>query len=139
MDGVFDLCNHPGCDTYVDVKQPEGFQRYRLEGRDLLMERSPAKLARYAVSFRNIEDLVGRAHWVAGLVVTITDTSNDEVIAEKTWYSFEPGLGSIAGARTPWGFAYDCEVYRGRTGAQIRMFVDQVLKPKQIAPANSPT
>ena len=125
--------------AYVDVKQPEGVQRYRLVGRDLLKEPSPVKLARYAVSFRNIEDPVGRAHWVAGLVVTITDTSNGEVIAEKTWYSFEPGLGSTAGARTPWGFAYQCQVYRGWTGGEIRMFVDQVLKPKQIAPANSPT
>lgn len=120
--------------SYVDVKEPDGIYRYRLQqpGRnDLLREPSPSNPARYAVSYRNHVDPADRAHWVAGTVVTITDTSNNQVIAEKIWYSFEPGLGSTAGHRLPWAFAIQCPSYKGWQGAQTRMFVDQILKPKQ--------
>ncbi|OUL98425.1 hypothetical protein A8M77_31735 [Variovorax sp. JS1663] len=71
-----------------------------------------------------------RAHWVAGTTVTITDSQTDSVIAQSTWYSFEPGLGSTEGHRSPWGFAITCPKLAW-VGAPTRMFVDQVLKPKQ--------
>ena len=121
--------------SYVDVKESDGIYRYRLKqlgGNDLLREASPSNPARYAVSYRNLVDPADRAHWVAGTVVTITDTLNHQVIAEMTWYSFEPGFGSRAGARMPWRFSIQCPSHEGVwMGGQTRMFVDQVLKPKQ--------
>ena len=99
--------------TFVDVTEDDGaIYRYRFEkppSSAMRKERLHGTPARYAVSFRNLVNHQGdRTHWVAGTTVMITDTQSKEVVAEKTWYSSEPGLGSRAGARTPWVSATTC-------------------------------
>lgn len=122
---------------YVDVKESdEKIYRYALRepGNPDSTELSKSELqgppARYAVSFVNMVDSADRAHWVAGTTVTITDTQLSSTVAQSTWYSFEPGLGSTAGHRSPWGFAVTCPRLKW-VAASTRMFVDQVLKPRQ--------
>ena len=122
---------------FVDVMAANGgFERVRLEKAEstkLISEALKSKPARYAISFENFIDPEDRKLWVAGTKVTITDTSNNEVLAEKTWYVVEPGQGNTSGFRSPWAFAKSCPAHLGRSNGQTRFFVDQVLKPKKGA------
>ncbi|WP_265302723.1 hypothetical protein [Verminephrobacter eiseniae] len=130
--------------AFVDVKESDGFvYRYRPvppappELKSMSRERLSGATARYAISFRGITvNPADRDQWVAGMTVLITDTQNNEVIAEKTWYSFERGFGSKSGWRSPWLFAITCPATNGgkpeRSSAyETRFFVDQVLKPQK--------
>ncbi len=120
--------------SFVDVKEDGGIYRYAFKKppeNELLKYPLKSRPARYAVSFRNMTDEVDRSMWVAGTTITITDTDTNEVMAEHTWYSFEPGQGSTAGARAPWGFARTCPELSGWRGGATRMFADQVLKPRK--------
>lgn len=118
---------------FVDVRGPDGsIYRYRLlkgERAELSRELVTSHPARYAVSFVNLDDAEGRQHWIAGTRVSVTDTTTNEVIAEHVWYSIDPGQGSTAGFRSPWGFAMSCPVLVGQRGSSTRFFVDHVLKP----------
>lgn len=120
--------------AFVDVKEADGsVYRYRLSGprsTELLRQTTDEPPARYAVSFANLNDPAGRQLWVAGTTVTVTDTATQEMLASSTWYALEPGQGSRAGGRQPWGFATICP-RSGNGNSPTRFFVDQVLKPKQ--------
>jgi hypothetical protein len=119
---------------FVDIKTDIGFQRVRLEKPDstkLVFFQLNTKPSRYAVGFENFLDPEDRKLWVAGTKVTITDTATKEILAEKIWYSVEPGQGSTEGFRSPWGFAKTCPFHLGWSGGSTRFFVDQVLKPKK--------
>lgn len=88
--------------------------------------------ARYAVAYTNLIDLEDRKNWVAGTTVRVSDTQTGELLAESTWYSFEPGLGSRAGFRMPWLFALSCPKLSGHQNrAPARFFTDRVLSIKQ--------
>lgn len=88
--------------------------------------------ARYAVAYTNLIDLEDRKQWVAGTTVKVSDTQTGELLAEGTWYSFEPGLGDLTDFRSPWLFAKTCpEMFPGQERAVARYFVDRVLKIKQ--------
>lgn len=123
---------------YVDVKDAEGVMwRYTLRKEGEVGYPKLAKVelkemsARYAVSFANLIDPEDRKKWVAGTTVTVVDTRTSEVLAQATWYSFEPGQGSTANYRQPWRFAKSCPELRGeQERAPTRFFVDQVLKPR---------
>jgi hypothetical protein len=127
--------------SFADVKEPDGrIYRYQYkventpigERNELSRDLLSGKPARYSISYKNMTDPADRVHWVAGTTVTVTDTQTNEVMAEKTWYSFEAGLGSRAGSRTPWNFAITCPPpVHGLDDSQTRYFVDQILKPKQ--------
>jgi len=122
---------------FVDLKQPdETVLRYRLknpgnrDSAELVSERLNGKSSRYAIGFVNQVNPEDRAHWVAGTTITLTDTQTNEVIATRESYSFEPGLGSRAGDRQPWGFAVTCPRLVGwNERYPTRFFSDQVLKP----------
>ncbi len=120
--------------AFVDVKEVDGLiQRYQLTGprsSELSRQAVSGQPARYAVSFTNMIDPADRQLWVAGTTVTITDTKTGEVMATSTWYALEPGQGSEAGGRQPWGFATTCPI-SGNGNSPTRFFVDQILKPKQ--------
>lgn len=130
--------DHPGY-RYVDIKGAEGtFFRYTLRnskegGQELLKkEKMDGEISRYSVSLTHLITLEDRKNWVAGVTVVVTDTQTGEALAKGTWYSFEPGLGSRAGHRTPWLFAKSCpELRGGQERAPVRFFVDQILKPKK--------
>lgn len=120
---------------FVDVKQKDGsLQRYRLKragSSELISEALVGKPARYAVGFTTSDHPEDRKHWVAGVTITVSDTKTEELIAKRTSYSLEPGLGNTEGGRSPWGFAVTCPTFKGWDGARTRFFVDQVVKPVQ--------
>jgi hypothetical protein len=123
--------NLPGY-RYVDVPNANGsIDRYEFnttgEREEPRKSIAPNKPTRYAVDFTNQVDPEDRKHWVAGTTITVTDTLTKEIIAQRTSFSFEPGLGSTGGYRQPWGYALTCP--QTVTVSQTRFFVDQVLKP----------
>ncbi len=129
---------------YVDVEEADGRYRYSLRDpstqvpgpdpaqaygtRTLTAERGSP----YVISYEDIADPEGRANWIAGGHVKVTDARSGQVLGEFIRYAFEPGFGSTAGGRSPWAFARECPTpaYEG-AGGHIRYFVEQVLKPTQ--------
>ena len=67
------------------------------------------KPARYAINYEVNMDPILRNHWIAGASIQIIDRERKEVIAEKTWFIFEKGLGGKGGGRIPWLFAIACD------------------------------
>ncbi|MBF9263950.1 hypothetical protein [Paracidovorax cattleyae] len=124
-----DSYSYHGYDS-VDIKQADGvLYRYRLKDDQLVKTPMQGDVARYSVSHENISDPVGREYWIAGTTVIITDTKNDRVMAKKTWYSFERGLGNRSGERMPWLFAVSCPEQRGHESRYpTHIFVRKVLK-----------
>ncbi len=121
---------------FVDVPLlTGGFRRVQLGtsgNAELISHPLQQKPTRYAVGFENYIDPEDRKYWIAGTKVTITDTETGQIIAESTWYSIDPGQGSTAGFRSPWGFAKTCPLLEGHGRPITRFFVDQVLKPKKV-------
>jgi hypothetical protein len=115
---------------FVDIKLPDGrIERATLvkglELQRLALTTSPAQ---YVVTQHDISTPEDRERWIAGTKVQIKKESSNELIAEKTWYAFEPGFGNTSGGRSPWGFAHVCP-RSGHGASPTRYFVDQVLKP----------
>jgi len=126
--------------SYVDVKEDNGIVRYRFGKNELQQEHSPQNIARYAISYHNINEPEDRKHWVSGVTVTITDTQTQETLAEKTWYSFSPYGAIRINPSNPEHkkllntFCPQIDpsnAYTNQRGTIIRMFVDRVLIPKQ--------
>ena len=117
---------------YVDVLQPNHSDIIRYSGKDFPLNQAlnPRHPARYAVTFENNVDPKLRRHWVAGATVRVIDRQTNEIIAEKTIYAFEKGLGGTGGARTPWRFAISCE-NKEIFPSKLPTFVTSVLKPYQ--------
>ena len=90
---------------------------------------NPKHPARYAVTFENNVDSKLRRYWVAGATIRIIDCQTDEVIAEKTIYAFEKGLGGTGGARMPWAFAVRCANQEFSDRYPIISFLTKVVKP----------
>ena len=93
--------------------------------------KNPSDPARYAVTYENDVNPELRKHWVAGITIKIIDRQTDELLAEKTIFSFEPGLGSKATGRDPWinSHVENCPELKDRY--PTRTFTFQVLKPTQ--------
>ena len=119
--------------NYVDVLQPNQSDIIRYTGHHSPLKQSlnPRHPARYAVTFENNVDPKLRRHWVAGATIRIIDRQTDEVIAEKTTYAFEKGLGGTGGARMPWKFAILCNKERLTSSDPLSDFVLSILKPYQ--------
>ena len=125
---------------YVDVLESinnkEVVTRYSGRKNHLQNEGIVKNPARYAVTYEVNVDPALRKHWVAGASIQIIDRERKEVIAEKTWFAFEKGLGGTGGARTPWLFAVACyspDSPRVRLGIENNMseyFVPKILTPK---------
>ena len=135
---------------FVEIEESDGRYRYtmgdasqngppgstdRVFGFDS-RELTTAPVPRYTISYENIPDPEGRAHWVAGGKVKIVDRTTNEILGEFTRYSFDTGLGGTGGFRDPWGWAATygprCpQTKYGLADGHIRSFVEQVIKPKQ--------
>ena len=118
---------------YVDVLQPNQSDIIRYTGHHSPLKQSlnPRHPARYAVTFENNVDPKLRRHWVAGATIRVIDRKTNEIIAEKTIYAFEKGLGGTGGARMPWLFAILCNKERLTSSEPLSDFVLSVLKPYQ--------
>ena len=86
----------------------------------------PKSYARYAVTFETDVNPELRKYWVAGVTFKILDLQTNEILAEKTRFVFDHGLGSTATARLPWEQATACN----NDNKNIYSFVLSVLKPQ---------
>ncbi|MBR5940281.1 MAG: hypothetical protein IKZ88_03410 [Neisseriaceae bacterium] len=125
---------------FVDVlKEDNSISRYLEykgygsvdEERDGVIK-NPSDPARYAVTYENNVNPELRKHWVAGVTIKIIDRQTDELLAEKTIFSFESGLGSKATGRSHWThLPVHCPelVQRTEDHNPTSRFVVTVLKP----------
>ena len=97
----------------------------------MVHEAPSSPLPRYAVTYEDLVDPDDRRHWVAGSIIQIVDLQENKIIAEHKRYAFDPGLGSRAGGRAPWGEALHCPNRKHIAGEKTRYIVDQILKPKK--------
>lgn len=127
--------NFPGY-RFVDVAGADNkVQRYALAQNEssasgwskLVQIPQDNRKAKYAVDFVNPINAEDRKHWVAETIITITEIASGEMLAERRSFAFEPGLGSNAGQRQPWGFAVGCPRMEPDT---TQRFVKRVLKIK---------
>lgn len=119
---------------YVDVKQGNNYFRYHYHNimidDTMIIELIKEKPSRYIVEFLPNLDHSERQLWVAGLTINVYDSETNTLMASKTWYSMEPGMGN-RNQRIPWHFAITCPETNVYSDEAIRLFVDQVVKPKQ--------
>lgn len=125
--------------SFVDVLKEDGnisrYLDYKGHG-DIDEERdgvikNPSDPARYAVTYENNVDPELRKHWVAGVTIKIIDRQTNELLAEKTIFTFEPGLGSTVTGIQPWTYnPVHCPELKDRN--PTRSFALQVLKPTQF-------
>ena len=124
---------------YVDVPKNGQFIRYNGEYTGHSWDTNPnneevisKSSARYAVTFETDVNPDLRKHWVAGATFKIIDLETNELLAERTTFRFEQGLGSRALSRSPWLRAAGCG-YEGKLIYKHKSFYDFVffvLKPK---------
>jgi len=89
--------------------------------------KSPA--ARYAIDLIDNIDPALREHWIAGTTIRIIDTVSKEIVAEQTWWNWDPGFGN-ANQRSPWLLGKSCP--RDKAGDETgHLFIDSVLIAKQ--------
>ena len=126
--------DYPGY-RYVDVEVEGQLWRYTLRQRGEKGFPRPKRQeiasspTRYGVLFENMVNPNDRQHWIAGTTVKVIDMKTSEVLAEATWYAFEHGFGSNAGARVPWSNSLTCP--QQTSYSVTRFFVDKVVRPKK--------
>jgi hypothetical protein len=71
------------------------------------MQREPIKKfsAGYGITWEEVSTREDREHWIAGGAISIIDLQTNKLVAKRVGYMMDPGLGSTAGFRDPWGFA----------------------------------
>ncbi len=123
---------------FVDVKKGKFYLRYALlkrgYGKDVeIISENISNPARYAVTYETKVDPNERKYWIAGTTIKIIDTKDNSLLAEKTIYVFDHGLGAGAerkSGRQPWSLAIRCPNDKVKGNAP-RFFAEKVLKPKQ--------
>ncbi len=91
------------------------------------------KPSRYAVTYETKVNPNERKYWIAGATIKIVDTKDNSLLAEKTIYVFDHGLGGGArgtSGRNPWAHAKKCPSDQIKNN-EARFFTEKVLKPKQ--------
>jgi len=136
----------PGFYDYVDVSKTTGIARFDYRGTFLNSVRrrymSSKNSSRYAVSYRNIVDPKDREHWVSGVTVSIIDTKDNSLMAEKTWYTFNyaEAIESLHSGGANYRFkdhTLSCSSTKKANVEYLygatRFFISSVLKPKNSA------
>ena len=145
-----DTGNHPGWNTgfmngrvtmtgfqFVDVEQGAGrFVRYRLASGSprggMVSEEIPATAAaRHAVNYQAADTAQERAHWVAGALVSVTDTQTGEVLGELRSAAFAPPSRQAEAdpGRRNWALASTCPAWNDVPDAMARLFAGEVVGP----------
>lgn len=130
---------------YVEVKEAEGtYRRYELEPttRRIASKLVAKPSSRYGVTWTDVSTDEDREYWIAGGKLDVIDLESNTVIGERIGYLLEPGFGSRAGGRQPWGHARltssdyaACPQFPPRRLVPInRLFVEKVLKPASGGP-----
>jgi len=146
----FDTGDHPGWNSgfmngrvtmsgfqFVDVEHSDGtFRRYRLAAGssqgDMISEEIPAAAAaRHAVSYMPMDSAQERAHWVAGALVSVTDTQTGELLGELRTAAFAPPSRRPFAdpQRRNWLLARTCPAWNDVPDAMARLFAGEVVGP----------
>ncbi len=97
------------------------------------LEREPIAnfTARYGITWDDISTREDREQWIAGGSLKAIDLQNNEVLAERVGYLIDPGQGSTAGFRDPWGWAHSSAPRCPRIDERTWEFATRVLQPKK--------
>lgn len=146
----FDTADHPGWNSgfmngrvtmsgfqFVDVEHSDGtFRRYRLaagspQGEMISEEIPAAAAARHAVSYMPMDSAQERAHWVAGALVSVTDTQTGELLGELRTAAFAPPSRQLFAdpQRRNWLLARTCPAWNDVPDARARLFAGEVVGP----------
>jgi hypothetical protein len=120
---------------YVDVKQTDGsFLRYRLASKSpsegMTSERiSSENAARYAVTITPLGTSEERKHWLAGALVSVTDTKSQKIMGELRTFSYVPPsrLAEANLQQRYWMNKQTCPSYLDIQNAQVRIFLINVV------------
>jgi hypothetical protein len=123
---------------FVDVKDKAGkLTRYQLQRKNspagvpytVLNEiQNTDKVANFSIDYADISTPTDREHWIAGGKLQITDVNTKQLIAERTGFIFDRGLGNVGGGRGPWEAAIPCGKDDRQYGHTAR-FVTKSIKP----------
>ena len=128
---------------FVDVRKLETGEITRVTAKMLLIGNGPATevelieealkrpSVQYAVDIVDNVDPELRKHWIAGTTIKIIDTSNNDLIAQRTWWNWDTGFGSTAGFRSPWLTSNQRCPAEGYPVESAHKFIDTVLIAKQ--------
>ena len=112
------------------------FLRYRLATDSprsgMVSEEIPATAAaRHAVSYTRVDSEQERANWVAGALVTVTDTDTGEVLGELRTAAFAPPSRRAFDdpQRRNWQLARTCPAWNDVPDAMARLFAGEVVAP----------
>lgn len=118
---------------------PEGVERLKREkGQDppsfsyvFSQEWQPISefTTRYGITWDDISTKEDRDYWIAGSSLKVIDLQTNEVIAERIGYVMDPGQGSQAGFRSPWGWAKTYGPKCPKESPSTLGFVSKVLQP----------
>lgn len=122
---------------FVDVEQADGtYRRYRLAASSpregMVSEAIPASAAaRHAVSYVTMDTAQERTHWVAGALVTVTDTQTGEVLGELRTAAFAPPSRRAFAdpQRRNWMLARTCPVWKDVPDSMARLFAGELVEP----------
>lgn len=127
---------------FVETKDPDGgYRRFQLGvGQRKFRVSSIAEPAsRYGVTWEDISTPEDRKYWVAGGRLQVLELETKKVLGERVGFIIEPGFGSQAGGRVPWGHARfvssdraACPPFQPKSLVPInKLFVEKVLVPAQ--------
>lgn len=122
---------------FVDVEQADGtYRRYRLAASSpregmVSEEIAATTAARHAVSYMPMDTAQERAHWVAGALVTVTDTQTGEVLGELRTAAFAPPSRQAFAdpQRRNWLLARTCPAWKDVPDSMARLFVGELVEP----------
>lgn len=97
---------------------------YKLERKNI-----PRYTAVYGVAWEDISTREDRENWVAGGELKIIDLRSNKIIAKRVGYLMDSGLGSLSGARNPWGWAQSYGPRCPDSDKRSWEFVMKILKP----------
>jgi hypothetical protein len=96
---------------------------------ELVKGKSTLPLAKYAVTWIDVSTDEDRKNWIAGGRISILDRITNEIVAERTGYLMDSGLGNTAGSRSPWSWARHYTQGCPTVDEHNFVFVRKVLKP----------
>ena len=123
---------------FVDVKDKTGKStRYQLQRKNspagvpytVLNEiQNTDKVANFSIDYTDISTPMDRENWIAGGKLLVTDLNTKQLIAERTGFIFDRGLGNVDGGRGPWEAAISCGKDDRQYGHTAR-FLMKSIKP----------
>jgi hypothetical protein len=125
-----------GFDVYTTSLDPlTGMKILFLGGGVVPLRKEHVKIsvANFGIEWVDISTPEDRKHWIAGGSLRIVDLRSKIVIAERTGFLFDTGLGNTDGFRRPWNWAQSDGKACPRWQDHNRKFVDKVLNPNQGA------